>query len=118
MKNLIGIQAMVGFMICGLLQSCYVQKGNEVHATVIHEQSSEDVTFDDTQYVETVTVEENIEPVRSLEALSTSLLLIDIQNKEKASRWEDNLSLTYYSESKSARWDDEAEPTPALIINN
>lgn len=114
----IGLKAIVALLIGGVLQSCYVQKGGEVHATVIHEQYPEDVAFDETQYVEMVTVEENIEPARSLEALSTSLILIDIQNKEKATRWEDNLSLTYNTESKSARWDEEAEPIPALIINN
>ncbi|MEQ9221615.1 MAG: hypothetical protein RLO17_26400 [Cyclobacteriaceae bacterium] len=114
----IGIKAVAALMICGVLQSCYVQKGTEVHATVIHEQYPVDNAFDEVQYVEVVTVEENLEPSRSLEALSTNLLLIDIENKKKVTRWEDNLSYSYNSESKTSRWGEKTETFPTVIVNN
>jgi len=89
---IIGIKTVLAFVICGLVQSCYVQKGSEVHATVVHEQYPEEYAFGEDQYVEVITVEENLKASTSMEDLSTSLLLIDFQNKVKVNRWEDNIT--------------------------
>ncbi len=115
---IIGLKVVAAFIICGTIQSCYVQKGSEVHATVIHDQYPEDNVLGETQYQEMVTVEENIDPARSLEALSASLILIDIKDTEKATRWEDNLSFNFSNESNQTRWDDGSETLPSVITNN
>ena len=113
---IIGLKFLLAFTICGVLQSCYVQKGSEVHTTVIHEQYPEENEFAEVEYVDMVTVEENISPSRSLEALSTSLMLVDLERKKTVTRWEDNLSYNYKTET--TRWDEESETLAPIITNN
>ncbi len=116
--HIIGLKVLIAFTVCGVMQSCYVQKGSEVHATVIYDQYPEDNVFAESQYVDMVTVEENLSPSSSLEALSTSLLLIDLESKKKVTRWEDNLSYNYKAESETSRWSEESESLTPTIINN
>ena len=115
---IIGIKTVIAFAIFGLLQSCYVQQGTEAHASVIHEQYPEENTFDEDQYVEMVTVEENLEASTSMEALSTSLLLIYFQNKVKVTRWEDNLTHNNWTSKGQSWWSKKSGSTPAIISNN
>lgn len=111
-------KTLLGFLAFIILQACAVHKNSETHATVIYEEAIEDLAMAIPYNNDMISVAEHHEPLASLEALSASILLLDIQNRDISPRWEDELSFDLTSNESQPFISDEREEAESVFIRN
>ncbi len=119
--NIFSTRTLLGIITFLVLQACYVQKNSETHATVIYEEgrAEDKIDLDAPEYSnDMITVAEHHEPKVSLEALSASIILIDIQKQSVSPRWEDDINFGYTRRNTQPFIEDEREEIRPVIINS